>query len=77
MVKDREAWCAAVHRVTKSWTGQRLNKNRTGEVEERACQVKARARVPPQVHQAPPLPVFNLQAPSAQVQTLLELKEET
>ena len=20
MVKDREAWCAAVHRVTKSWT---------------------------------------------------------
>ena len=23
MVKDREAWCAAVHEVTKSWT--RLN----------------------------------------------------
>ena len=22
MVKDREAWCAAVHRVTKSWTRQ-------------------------------------------------------
>ena len=21
IVKDREAWCAAVHRVTKSWTG--------------------------------------------------------
>ena len=21
MVKDREAWCAAVHRVAKSWTG--------------------------------------------------------
>ena len=21
LVKDREAWCAAVHRVTKSWTG--------------------------------------------------------
>ena len=20
MVKDREAWCAAVHRVAKSWT---------------------------------------------------------
>ena len=20
MVKDREAWCAVVHRVTKSWT---------------------------------------------------------
>ena len=20
MVKDREAWCAAVHEVTKSWT---------------------------------------------------------
>ena len=20
MVKDREAWCAAVHRITKSWT---------------------------------------------------------
>ena len=20
MVKDREAWCAAVHSVTKSWT---------------------------------------------------------
>ena len=21
IVKDREAWCAAVHEVTKSWTG--------------------------------------------------------
>ena len=21
LVTDREAWCAAVHRVTKSWTG--------------------------------------------------------
>ena len=21
IVKDREAWCAAVHKVTKSWTG--------------------------------------------------------
>ena len=21
MVKDREAWCAAAHMVTKSWTG--------------------------------------------------------
>ena len=20
MVKDKEAWCAAVHRVTKNWT---------------------------------------------------------
>jgi len=20
IIKDREAWCAAVHRVTKSWT---------------------------------------------------------
>ena len=20
MVRDREAWCAAIHRVTKSWT---------------------------------------------------------
>ena len=23
MVKDREVWCAAVHGVTKSWTGLR------------------------------------------------------
>jgi len=21
MVEDREAWCAAVHKVAKSWTG--------------------------------------------------------
>ena len=24
MVKDREAWCAAVHGITKSWTGLRI-----------------------------------------------------
>ena len=22
LVMDREAWCATIHRVTKSWTGQ-------------------------------------------------------
>ena len=27
MVKDREAWCAAVHRVTKSRIPQQLNNN--------------------------------------------------
>ena len=27
-VKDREAWHAAVHRVTKSWTRQRLKNNK-------------------------------------------------
>ena len=27
MVKDREAWCAAVHRVTKNWIPQQLNNN--------------------------------------------------
>ena len=25
IVKDREAWCAAAHRVTKSWTIKRLS----------------------------------------------------
>ena len=28
IVKDREAWCAAVHGVTKRWTGLRLNSNK-------------------------------------------------
>ena len=27
IVKDREAWCASVHRVTKSWIWLRLNNN--------------------------------------------------
>ena len=27
IVKDREAWCAAVHGVTKSQTRQQLNNN--------------------------------------------------
>ena len=27
MVKDRKAWCAAVHGVTKNWTRLRLNNN--------------------------------------------------
>ena len=35
-VKGREAWCAAVHRVTKSQTG--LN-NRTTEQQEQCCNV--------------------------------------
>ena len=29
IVKDREAWCASVHRVTKSWIWLRLNNNKT------------------------------------------------
>ena len=32
MVKDREAWCAAVHEVTKSWT--RLSNWTTGRVQQ-------------------------------------------
>ena len=28
IVKDREAWCAAVSGVKKSWTQLRLNKNK-------------------------------------------------
>ena len=28
MVKDREAWCAAVHGVTKLYTSEGLNNNR-------------------------------------------------
>ena len=27
IVKDREAWCAAVHEVAKCWTQQLNNKN--------------------------------------------------
>jgi len=27
MVKDREAWCAVVHRVAESYMSWRLNKN--------------------------------------------------
>ena len=32
MVKDREAWCAAVHGVTRSWT-QQLNNSNSSKIE--------------------------------------------
>ena len=28
ILRDREAWCAAVHGVTKIWTGKGLNNNK-------------------------------------------------
>ena len=35
IVKDREAWCAAVHRVTRSWTGlSQLNNRGDGQDNE-------------------------------------------